>query len=663
MVFDISAFKGKFNPAIGTIIQFSDNNPNNIDPTGSSIEQWKLCNGQSLSKSTYSELFSIIGDKYGSGSSTFNLPDYRGRLIVGNGPVDGETSPFIGNFGPIDIGSTGGFWEVNASQLSPNDYISIGDYEVSGWENLITTAYTQVTGTWEMQFGPLEDSGIRGVPEHSHPILACEVNDQIPVYPQSNAIDPYGVCYISSRGFMESFEPVGGIPLSHSHAIIKGISSNVNLATVGNTDGIGETDSDGEFRISVPTSFSISSASNTPTGSSYVVITTSGNHGFSIGDFVNIRGLEPSILNGNFQIVSGRIFSENRFTYKPISYSGGSVRVRSDATVTLGRSTRRVVTNTVDIEDLIAFHRGKVVAKRIDTPIAEFSALEFGLDSFVDVGSIIPRFSWNFYTNPSFGSLPGGCLQPGVNSLVGSGLLDYNFQQGSSGVDIELGDHYIFAGFAPRRLTMGPFVGAVEFQIIYAPAEVKFRSTTGGEVYVQREVPGGRGIDDDENLYFNLYSRPANSTVNFTEIVNEDVIFDANQFGGDDGIALRVQDKNLSYVYSGLPRSADNEYRIVIEQKGAAACSDHYGIFLIRVKYYRQTTDVVGDINEGTVGAEVGSVGYNFSPKDLSFISTPAQVQMSRFNNINVRHSLSSDFRTFSLQNKYKRVYYWIKVI
>ena len=39
----------------------------------------KICNGQAISRTTYSKLFSIIGTSYGSGdgSTTFNLPDLR----------------------------------------------------------------------------------------------------------------------------------------------------------------------------------------------------------------------------------------------------------------------------------------------------------------------------------------------------------------------------------------------------------------------------------------------------------------------------------------------------------------------------------------------------------------------------------------------------------
>ena len=51
-----------------------------------------LCDGSAISRSGYPELFEIIGDTYGpgDGSTTFNLPDMRGRVPVGVSPTDTE---------------------------------------------------------------------------------------------------------------------------------------------------------------------------------------------------------------------------------------------------------------------------------------------------------------------------------------------------------------------------------------------------------------------------------------------------------------------------------------------------------------------------------------------------------------------------------------------
>jgi microcystin-dependent protein len=46
---------------------------------------WLLCQGQAVSRATYASLFAAIGITHGQGdgSTTFNLPDYRGRFLRG----------------------------------------------------------------------------------------------------------------------------------------------------------------------------------------------------------------------------------------------------------------------------------------------------------------------------------------------------------------------------------------------------------------------------------------------------------------------------------------------------------------------------------------------------------------------------------------------------
>lgn len=62
-------------------------------PIGSVVEwfsttiptNWLECNGQEISRTEYAELFAVIGTKYGSGdgSTTFNLPNIKGKTTVG----------------------------------------------------------------------------------------------------------------------------------------------------------------------------------------------------------------------------------------------------------------------------------------------------------------------------------------------------------------------------------------------------------------------------------------------------------------------------------------------------------------------------------------------------------------------------------------------------
>ena len=55
-------------------------------------EGFLLCNGQAVSRTTYANLFTFIGTKYGAGdgSTTFNVPNLVNRFVEG-GSASGET--------------------------------------------------------------------------------------------------------------------------------------------------------------------------------------------------------------------------------------------------------------------------------------------------------------------------------------------------------------------------------------------------------------------------------------------------------------------------------------------------------------------------------------------------------------------------------------------
>jgi microcystin-dependent protein len=51
---------------------------------------WLLCDGSAVSRTTYAALFAAISTSYGTGNgtSTFNLPDFRDRAVMGAGPTN-----------------------------------------------------------------------------------------------------------------------------------------------------------------------------------------------------------------------------------------------------------------------------------------------------------------------------------------------------------------------------------------------------------------------------------------------------------------------------------------------------------------------------------------------------------------------------------------------
>ena len=72
-----SALAGAVNAVpLGTVSGFAGSTA----PSG-----WQLCYGQAISRTQYAGLFAVTSTTYGSGdgSTTFNVPDLRGRVVAG----------------------------------------------------------------------------------------------------------------------------------------------------------------------------------------------------------------------------------------------------------------------------------------------------------------------------------------------------------------------------------------------------------------------------------------------------------------------------------------------------------------------------------------------------------------------------------------------------
>lgn len=90
---------------IGTVVDFAGTTA----PAG-----WLFCYGQAVSRTTYAALFAVIGTTYGAGngSSTFNLPDCRGRVVAGKDNMGGASANRLtgqsGGLNGDNLGATGG---------------------------------------------------------------------------------------------------------------------------------------------------------------------------------------------------------------------------------------------------------------------------------------------------------------------------------------------------------------------------------------------------------------------------------------------------------------------------------------------------------------------------------------------------------------------------
>lgn len=73
-----------------------------------SPDGWLLCYGQAISRTDYATLFSVLGTTYGTGdgSTTFNLPDMRGRIAAGKDDMGGSAANRLTSGGSGITGTT-----------------------------------------------------------------------------------------------------------------------------------------------------------------------------------------------------------------------------------------------------------------------------------------------------------------------------------------------------------------------------------------------------------------------------------------------------------------------------------------------------------------------------------------------------------------------------
>lgn len=89
------------NTPVGAIMPYGGNS----DPA-----YWLICDGRAVSRTAYAELFAVIGTTYGTGdgSTTFNIPDLRGRVAIGSG-----------------LGSASDAVERNIGQMGGNEKVTL----------------------------------------------------------------------------------------------------------------------------------------------------------------------------------------------------------------------------------------------------------------------------------------------------------------------------------------------------------------------------------------------------------------------------------------------------------------------------------------------------------------------------------------------------------
>jgi microcystin-dependent protein len=108
-------------------------------PTG-----FLMCDGAAISRAAYSSLFSAIGTTYGIGdnTTTFNVPDYRSRDIIGAGPAQGGLSART-------LGSVGGeeIHTLTIAEMPSHTHTFGRDTGISGsYSPDVTAGFTPMNG-------------------------------------------------------------------------------------------------------------------------------------------------------------------------------------------------------------------------------------------------------------------------------------------------------------------------------------------------------------------------------------------------------------------------------------------------------------------------------------------------------------------------------------
>lgn len=118
-------------PYIGTIVPW---------PCNKVPDNWCECDGRLLNISEYSALYALFGTRYGgNGTTTFGIPDLRGRAVVGAGTaIWGTSYPLASTGGAASTTITPAQIPTHTHTLTKATNAS-GNYKVSGGATTIGT--------------------------------------------------------------------------------------------------------------------------------------------------------------------------------------------------------------------------------------------------------------------------------------------------------------------------------------------------------------------------------------------------------------------------------------------------------------------------------------------------------------------------------------------
>lgn len=128
---DVNCPSGGAQFTVGSTVTYACNGADATAPAGTIVAYggavapagWAACDGNLYSAATQANLFAAIGYTYGGGAGNFNVPDLRGRSVIGSGSGAGLTAR-----APGDIGGEEGHHLTAAEMPSHTHYVPSGAY-------------------------------------------------------------------------------------------------------------------------------------------------------------------------------------------------------------------------------------------------------------------------------------------------------------------------------------------------------------------------------------------------------------------------------------------------------------------------------------------------------------------------------------------------------
>lgn len=143
---------------------------------------WLACDGAAVSRTTYASLFAAIGTAHGSGdgSTTFNLPDYRGRFL--RGVAEGQTrdpdrasrsAPAAGGNTGDAVGSVQGVATARPNNAFTTNTTGEHNHSNGNYNQLLQNNNTETPGSLDNSNGEpnvRSSAQLQNAGNHSHTI-------------------------------------------------------------------------------------------------------------------------------------------------------------------------------------------------------------------------------------------------------------------------------------------------------------------------------------------------------------------------------------------------------------------------------------------------------------------------------------------------------------